>query len=139
MREAVAGLSDAQLDTPYREAGWTVRQLVHHLADSHAQMAGRFRMALTEESPTIKPYDEKAWAELADCRTLPVEPSLAILEGTHLRLVVLLRSLAAADWLRGFTHPERGTMTLGQALALYDWHSRHHVAHITELRRRMGW
>jgi hypothetical protein len=139
LRAAVHGLSDAQLDTPYREGGWTVRQLVHHVADSHGQMAGRVRMALTEDSPTIKPYDEKGWAELEDARTLPVEPSLAILDGLHLRLNVLLRSVSEQQWQRSFVHPDRGPMTLAQAAALYEWHSRHHVAHVTELRRRMGW
>jgi uncharacterized damage-inducible protein DinB len=139
LRAAVAGLTDAQLDTPYREGGWTVRQLVHHVADSHGQMVGRIKMALTEDNPTIKPYDEKAWAELEDARTLPIEPSLAILDGLHLRLVLLLRGLSESQWARSFVHPERGPMTLAQTLALYDWHSRHHVAHVTELRKRMGW
>jgi uncharacterized damage-inducible protein DinB len=139
MRAAVAGLNDPQLDTPYREGGWTVRQLVHHVADSHGQMAGRVKLALTEDNPTIKPYDEKGWAELPDARTLPVEPSLAILDGLHLRLLVILRSLSEEQWARTYVHPERGPMTLAQTLALYDWHSRHHVAHVTQLRKRMGW
>ena len=139
MRAAVDGLSDEQLDTPYREGGWTVRQVVHHVADSHGQMVGRVKMALTEDNPTIKPYDEKGWAQLADSRTLPVEPSLAILDGLHLRLLLVLRGLSEAQWGRAYLHPERGPMTLAQTLALYDWHSRHHVAHVTQLRKRMGW
>jgi hypothetical protein len=139
LRSAVAGLSEAQLDTPYRDGGWTVRQLVHHVADSHGQMVARVKLALTEESPTIKPYDEKAWAELEDTKTLPVEPSLAILDGLHLRLLVVLRGLSESQWERAYLHPERGPMTLTMTAALYAWHSRHHVAHVTELRKRMDW
>jgi uncharacterized damage-inducible protein DinB len=138
VRAAVAGLNDAQLDTPYREGGWTVRQLVHHIADSHANSYVRFKLALTEEWPTIKPYEEGAWAELTDSR-LPIAPSLAILDGLHARWVALLHSMSEADFHKGFTHPERGKMTLATALALYDWHSRHHTAHITALRTRNGW
>jgi uncharacterized damage-inducible protein DinB len=138
LRQAIQGLSDAQLDTPYRDGGWTVRQLVHHVADSHANAYIRFKLAMTEENPTIKPYDEAAWAALADSR-LPVEPSLAIIAGVHARLVALLKSLSDEDFERTFRHPERGPMTLAGNLALYDWHSRHHLAHITALRRRMGW
>jgi len=139
MRAAVAGLNDAQLDTPYREGGWTVRQVVHHVADSHANMVVRVRRALTEDWPRITPYDQSAWAELEDAKTLPVEWSLKILDGLHERLGVLLRSIGGSEWERGYEHPENGRTTVGQAAALYDWHSRHHVAHITELRRRMGW
>ncbi len=139
LREAIRPLNKEQINTPYREGGWTVRQLVHHVADSHGQMAGRVKLALTEDNPTIKPYDEKGWAELPDARTLPVEPSLAILDGLHLRLLVILRSLSEEQWARTYVHPERGPMTLAQTLALYDWHSRHHVAHVTQLRKRMGW
>jgi uncharacterized damage-inducible protein DinB len=138
LREAVHGLTDAQLDTPYREGGWTVRQLVHHIADSHANAYIRFKLALTETNPTIKPYDEAAWAELPDSR-LPVDISLAIVEGVHTRLVVLLESLTDSDFEKTFQHPERGPMTLGRNLALYEWHSLHHTAHITQLRQRMGW
>jgi hypothetical protein len=138
LRSAVCGLSDAQLDTPYREGGWTVRQLVHHIADSHMNAYIRTRMALTEDWPTIKPYDEKLWAELGDSR-LPVEVSLEILEPLHRRWVALFQPLNGADWERGYQHPERGRMTVLETLALYEWHSRHHVAHITELRKSKGW
>jgi uncharacterized damage-inducible protein DinB len=139
MRQAVSGLSDAQLDTPYRNGGWTVRQLVHHVADSHEQMVGRMKLALTEDCPMVKTYDEAAWAELKDARTLPIELSLGILDGLHTRAVVVLRSLSEEQWQRCFSHPEWGKIKLEQTLALYAWHSRHHVAHVTELRKRMGW
>jgi len=139
LRSAVAGLSPAQLATPYRPGGWTVRQVVHHLPDSHMNSYVRFRLALTEDEPTIKPYDEARWAELTDAKTAPIEASLALLENLHERWVALLRSLSAADWTRTFRHPEMGVMTLEQNLALYDWHGRHHVAHITSLREREGW
>ena len=139
LKAAVAGLSAAQLDTPYRPGGWTVRQVVHHLPDSHMNSYVRFRLALTEDQPTIKPYDEALWAELADAKTAPVEASLALLENLHERWVLLLRSLSGAGWARTFRHPELGPMTLEQNLALYDWHGRHHVAHITSLRERQGW
>lgn len=138
LRAAVSGLTDPQLDTPYRPGGWTVRQLVHHVPDSHMNSYVRFRLALTEESPTIKPYDEARWAELADTR-LPVEPSLTLLESLHARWVPLLRSLSPADWKRTFRHPELGPVSLENNAALYAWHSRHHVAHITSLRSRMEW
>jgi len=136
---AVAGLNAAQLDTPYRPGGWTVRQLVHHLPDSHMNSYMRCRLALTEEEPTIKPYDEARWAELADAKSSSIEPSLALLDNLHKRWVVLLRSLAPSDWERTFRHPELGLMRLDQNLALYGWHGRHHVAHITALRERQGW
>jgi len=139
LRAAVAGLSNTQLDTPYREGGWTVRQLVHHLADSHMNSYVRMRLALTEDWPTIKPYDEKLWAELPDAITAPAELSLDLIEGLHKRWVILLRSLSEEQWRRGYVHPENGRQTLAEAVALYAWHSRHHVAHITELRKRMGW
>lgn len=139
LRSAVSDLSDEQLDTPYRDGGWTVRQLVHHIADSHMNAYIRTRLALTEDWPVIKPYDEKLWAELADSRKLPVEVSLEILHPLHRRWVALLQSLTPADWQRGYQHPERGRTTLLQALALYEWHSRHHVAHIAELRKSKGW
>ena len=138
LRAAVDGLSDAQLDTPYREDGWTVRQLVHHVADSHANSYVRFKLALTEETPAIKAYDEKAWAELADSR-LPAAVSLEMTEAVHARLLALIEAMTEADFARQFRHPERGTVTLGDNLAIYAWHSRHHVAHITRLRERMGW
>jgi len=139
LRAAVKGLSDAQLDTPYRPGGWTVRQLVHHLPDSHMNSYIRFRLALTEDEPTIKAYDEARWAELADAKTSPIEPSLALLENLHKRWVMLLRSLTPSDWERTFRHPELGPIRLDQNLALYGWHGRHHVAHITSLRERQGW
>jgi uncharacterized damage-inducible protein DinB len=138
MRAAVSGLDDAQLDTPYREGGWTVRQVVHHVADSHANSYVRFKLALTEDWPTIKPYDEAAWAKLADSR-LPVEISLYMIEGLHERWVGLLESLSEDDFQKGFQHPESGRQNLAKVLALYDWHSRHHTAHITGLRARQGW
>jgi hypothetical protein len=139
LRRAVAGLTDAQLDTPYRPGGWTVRQLAHHVPDSHINSYTRFRLALTEQEPVIKPYDEKRWAELPDSRTLPVEMSLALLENLHARWVPLLRSLSGAEWKRCFRHPELGLVSLENNAALYAWHGRHHVAHITALRSRMGW
>jgi hypothetical protein len=138
-REAVRNLDDAQLDTPYRPDGWTVRQVVHHVADSHLNSYIRFRLALTETDPTVKPYDEAQWAALHDAHTMPVEVSLQLLESLHLRWVALLSSLAAADFDRTFRHPAMGQLTLSVNLALYDWHSRHHEAHITTLRNRMGW
>lgn len=139
LRAAVSGWSDARLDTPYREGGWTVRQVVHHLADSHMNAYIRFRLALTEQNPTIKPYDQTQWAELKDARTAPVELSLELFESLHRRMAILLKSLEAADFGKTFNHPERGAMTLDQNLALYAWHGRHHVAHITSLAKRTGW
>jgi uncharacterized damage-inducible protein DinB len=139
LRAAVAGLDDAQLDTPYREGGWTVRQVVHHLADSHGNSFFRFKHALTEDWPTIKPYDEAAWANLVDSRTVPVETSLALVSALHQRWVALLESLKEEDFQKGFNHPERGRQDLATALALYAWHSLHHTAHITGLRARQGW
>lgn len=138
LRAAVNGLSDSQLDTAYREGGWTVRQVVHHVSDSHSVSLERFKLALTEEWPTIKPYDEAAWARLADNR-LPVEVSLGLIAGVHARWVALLESLSEEDFQKGFAHPERGRLTLATALAIYEWHSRHHVAQITSLRARQGW
>ena len=138
LRAVVAGLNDNQLDTPYREGGWTVRQLVHHVADSHANSYVRVKMALTEEAPTITAYDEAAWARLPDSQ-MPIEVSLPLIEAVHARLVSLLESMSDADYQRTFRHPERGQVTLANNLALYDWHSRHHTAHITRLRERMGW
>jgi hypothetical protein len=136
---AVAGLKDLQLDTPYRPGGWTVRQVVHHLPDSHLNSYTRFRLALTENSPLIKPYEEAAWAELTDARTAPIEPSLKLLEGLHGRFVLLLNSLSAKDFARTFRHPELGEKKLDWTLGLYAWHSLHHVAHIYNLRTREGW
>lgn len=137
---AVSGMSDPQLDTPYRPGGWTVRQLVHHLADSHGQTLHRFKLALTEELPTIKPYKEALWAEHIDARTMPLEPSLQIISGTHARWVVLLRSMSDADFSRAFFHPEQQReIALSEALELYVWHSRHHLAHIAGLKAREHW
>ncbi len=139
LRAAVHGLSPEQLDTPYREGGWTVRDVVHHLPDSHLNSYVRFKLALTEDEPTIKPYDEGRWAKLEDTRNTPVEVSLTLLDSLHQRWVNLLRSLSAADLKRKFRHPERGLLSLEQNLALYAWHGKHHVAHITSLRERKGW
>ncbi len=139
LRAAVAGLSEAQLETPYRPGGWTVRQVAHHVPDSHLNAYVRFKLAVTEDTPTIKPYDEAAWAELADVRAVPVATSLALLEAVHERWVAFLRSLGETDWARTFKHPELGVVPLEKNLALYAWHGRHHVAHVTALRERMGW
>ena len=139
LRAAIAGLDAAQLDTPYRPGGWTVRQVVHHVPDSHMNAYVRFKLAATEDEPTIKTYEEARWAELADAKSAPIEPSLALLENLHKRWVLFLRAIAPEDWSRKFRHPELGTMTLEQNLALYAWHSRHHVAHLTALRERQNW
>jgi len=135
---AVSGLKPEQLDTPYRPGGWTVRQVAHHVPDSHMNAYIRFKLALTEDEPTIKPYMEDRWAELADSKA-PIEPSLALLENLHKRWVLLLRSLTPAEFARKLRHPELGLLTLDQTLAIYGWHGCHHVAHITSLRERNGW
>lgn len=140
LRAAVRNLSDSQLDNPYREGGWTVRQTIHHVADSHMQASGRFRMALTEDWPTVAPYQEALWAELSDARTLPVDVSLQLLEAIHTRWTAILRSISDGDWSkRGYSHPQNGRQSLEQIAALYAWHGRHHTAHISGLRERMGW
>jgi uncharacterized damage-inducible protein DinB len=139
LRAAVSGLSDVQLDTPYRDGGWTVRQVVHHVADSHSMCYIRMKLALTEDWPTVKGYDEAAWAKLADSRLLPVEVSLAMVESLHGRWVGLLEALSDEDFQKGYSHSEMGRQNLAKVLALYDWHSRHHTAHITSLRARQGW
>jgi hypothetical protein len=139
LRAAVAGLTEAQLDTPYRPEGWTVRQVVHHLADSHLNSYVRFRLALTEDEPTIKPYDQELWAKLSDARTAPAELSLTLLDTLHQRWVMLLRSLKPEDFSRALKHPELGRVTLEKYLAMYAWHGKHHAAHITGLRQRSGW
>lgn len=140
LREAVAGLDEARLATPYREGGWTVRQVVHHVADSHVNAYCRFKLALTEDNPTIKPYLEAKWAELPDSRTVPVEVSLQLVTAVHARWLAILGPMSRAEWQRTFVHPERAaTLTLDQTLALYSWHSRHHVAHVTTLRQKRGW
>jgi hypothetical protein len=139
LRAAVAGLADEQLDTPYRPGGWTVRQVVHHVPDSHLNSYVRFKLALTEPTPTIVPYDENAWAMLVDSSGTPVEVSLQLLERLHERWMVLLRSLGSEELAREFRHPEIGVVSLDKNLELYSWHGRHHVAHVTSLRERMGW
>lgn len=139
LRAAVERLSPEQLDTPYRPGGWTVRQVIHHVPDSHLNSYCRFKLALTEDEPTIKSYQEDRWAELEDSRATPVEVSLALLESLHKRWVTLLTSLKPADFRRTFRHPELGSVTLAQNACLYAWHGRHHAAHITSLRERMGW
>ena len=139
MRQAVNGLTPEQLDTPYREGGWTVRQVVHHVPDSHLNAYMRFKLALTENIPTIKPYDEAAWAKLKDSELTPIDVSLTLLDAVHTRWVTLLRTLTADDFARKFNHPELGIQTLDTTLAMYDWHSRHHLAHITSLREKMKW
>jgi hypothetical protein len=136
---AVTGLTEAQIDTPYRPGGWTVRQVVHHFADSHMNAYVRFRLALTENEPTIKPYDEGLWANLSDALTAPADLSLTLLETLHQRWVILLRFLKPEDFARRLNHPELGRVTLEKYLALYAWHGKHHVAHITSLRQRSGW
>jgi len=138
LRAAVDGLSDEQLDTPYRDGGWTVRQVVHHLADSHMNGLVRVKLALTEDAPAIKPYKEALWAELPDA-TLPIAPSLAIIDGVHARLDALTAALTDAGYARTFMHPENGLTPLDTWVQLYAWHSRHHVGHITALRARKGW
>ncbi len=139
LRKAVDGLSDAQLDTPYRPGGWTVRQVVHHLPDSHLNSYVRFKLTLTEHEPTIRPYKENLWAELPEAKTAPIEISLALLESLHRRWVMVLKNLSSEHFAKILIHPESGKMNLDRLLQLYAWHGRHHIAHITELRRRMGW
>ena len=139
MRAAVKGLTEDQLDTPYRAGGWTVRQVVHHVPDSHMNAYVRYKLALTEDEPTIKPYAEDRWAELPDSQSTSIEVSLALLENLHARWVALLCSLKPDDWKKTFRHPELGVVSLEKNLALYAWHGKHHTAHITELRKLKGW
>lgn len=139
LRKAIRGLSDAQLDTEYRPGGWSVRQVVHHLPDSHMNSYVRFKLALTEDEPTVKTYAEDRWAQLADTAATPVEISLTLLDSLHDRWVRLLRSLTPEQWKRTLRHPEFGPMSLEKTLAMYAWHGKHHVAHITELRKRNSW
>ena len=139
LRDAVRGLSDAQLDTPYRPDGWTVRQVVHHVPDSHVNAYIRVKLALTEQNPTIKPYDEAAWAALDDSRSTPIETSLTMLDVVHDRFVRVLRAMTDAEFARTVNHPENGVMTIDDIVGLYAWHGGHHVAHITGLRERNGW
>jgi uncharacterized damage-inducible protein DinB len=136
----VGRLKEDQLETPYRQEGWTVLQTVHHIFDSHVNSYCRFKLALTEDNPTIKPYKEALWAELADSKNAPVEWSLQLIDLLHKRWVVLLQSMTDADWQKTFNHPEMGKdIPLYRFVALYDWHSRHHLAHIVNLKERMGW
>ena len=139
LRAAIEGLTDAQLDTPYRPDGWTVRQVVHHVPDSHMNAYTRFKLALTEDTPLIKPYDEAKWARLEDSRSTPIATSLALLDAVHDRWLRVLRAMSSSDFARTLNHPENGIMNLDQMLALYEWHGRHHVAHVTNLRSRNGW
>jgi len=140
LRRAIEGLSAEQIETPYRPGGWTVRQVVHHLPDSHMNVYIRFKLALTEETPAIKPYEEARWAKLEDSRTLPLEVSLRLLEALHERWLVLLRSLGAEEYRRGYWHPEHGRLLLlEEVLGICAWHGQHHVAQITSLRNRRGW
>lgn len=140
LEKAVGNLNEQQLHTPYRDGGWTVLQVVHHLFDSHSNSYTRMKLALTEDNPTIKPYKEALWAELEDGRNAPVELGLNLLDLLHQRWVLFLRSMNEKDFERTFFHPEsKRTMTIAQTLALYSWHCRHHLAHITELKNRMGW
>ncbi len=139
LRAAVKGLNDEQLNTPYREGGWTVRQVAHHVPDSHMNAYVRFRLALTEQEPTIKPYEEARWAELVDAKSAPVDVSLALLDSLHDRWVRLLHSLKPEDFARTFRHPDHGVRTVDWLLFLYAWHGRHHTAHVTELRKQKGW
>ena|SRR5678815_3164143 len=139
LRAAVRGLDDARLNTPYRDGGWTVRQVVHHVPESHMNAFTRFKLALTENNPTIKTYNENAWANLDDVARAPVEASLTLLEALHARWVTLLEVMTPQDFLRPLVHPDTGPLTLDFMLQLYAWHGRHHAAHITELRSREGW
>ena len=138
LREAVKDLDNEQLDTAYRPGGWTVRQVVHHIADSHMNAYTRFKLALTEKNPVIKPYEEAKWAELSDYQ-LPIEPSLLLLETLHIRWTNVLHNLTSTDLEKTFIHPESGEVSVGKNIGIYAWHGKHHVAHITSLRGRMGW
>ena len=139
LRAAVAGLSEEQLETPYRPGGWTIRQVVHHVPESHSHSYIRFKLALTEDTPVIKPYDEALWAKTPDVLSTPLDVSLALLEALHERWVRLLKQMTDSDYERSFRHPELGLVRLDQNLALYAWHGKHHTAHISALRDRMGW
>ena len=139
LRAAIAGLSPQQLDTPYRDGGWTLRQVIHHVPESHMNAYIRFKLALTENEPTIKPYNEAAWAKLPDIHDTPIETSLTILDALHDRWVRVLRRIEGGQWQRTFRHPEIGVVKLEGNLALYSWHGKHHTAHITSLRERMRW
>jgi len=139
LRAAASGLSTAQLETPYREGGWTVRQVVHHVPESHMNAYIRLKLALTEDTPTIKPYNEARWAALPDIAVTPIETSLILLDAVHSRFVTLLRLLGEEDFARTFIHPEHGQVKVEWLVQMYAWHGRHHVGHITSLRERLGW
>jgi uncharacterized damage-inducible protein DinB len=139
LQQSVSGLMEEQLDTPYRPEGWTVRQVIHHLPDSHLNAYVRMKLAMTEQQPTIKPYEQELWAELSDAKTAPIEMSLTLFESLHKRWVLFLQSLKSSDFARTINHPESGVMNLEKILQLYAWHGRHHTAQITSLRERMGW
>jgi hypothetical protein len=139
LRQAVTGLTEAQLDTPYRPGGWTVRQVVHHVADSHMNASVRFRLAFTEDNPTVKTYEEGDWANLHDANSAPVQVSLSLLDSLHERLVALLRNTPAASFARTVNHPDNGPMTADMLVSMYSWHGDHHTAHVTGLRNRMKW
>jgi hypothetical protein len=139
LRTAVGGLTAAQLDTPYRDAGWTVRQVAHHIADSHANAYVRVRLALTEDNPTVKVYEESDWARLPDAMSGPVEHSLTLLDALHARWIALLRALTPAQWARTYNHPQNGKVSLDWVASQYAWHGKHHVAQITTLRGAKGW
>lgn len=139
LREAVAGLAPQHLDIPYREGGWTIRQIVHHIPDSHVNSYVRFKLALTEDRPIIKPYDEKLWAEIPEARTAPIEMSLDMVDALHGRWSLMLRNMTDADFERSIMHPEIGVLKVKSMVAGYGWHCRHHVAQIVATRRRMGW
>jgi len=139
LSDAVSGLTDEQLDTPYRVGGWTVRQVIHHVPDSHMNSYVRFKLALTENNPAVKGYDEAAWAMLSDSVDTPVDISLLLLDRLHKRWVALLRGMSDSDWKRTFHHSEHGALSLEKNLALYAWHGDHHIGHIESLRKRNGW
>ena len=139
LRETVKGLSEAQLDTPYRDGGWTVRQVIHHVPDSHMNAYVRLKLALTEDTPTIKPYNEATWAELPDAKSAPIESSQVLLDSLHERWDRLWRSMKDDDFARKLVHPEHGERNVDWLLYVYEWHGRHHTAHIRELRKQKGW
>jgi uncharacterized damage-inducible protein DinB len=140
LEQAISNLDEHQLNIPYRDGGWTTKQVIHHVADSHINAYVRFKLALTEDNPTIKPYDEAAWAELSDTKNLPVNISLTLLHALHTRWVVLMKNMSEADWERAIFHPEhKRKMSLWNMLGTYAWHGKHHTAHITSLRERLGW
>jgi len=139
LRKEVENLTEEHLNTPYREGGWTIRQVVHHIPDSHLNSYVRFKLALTEDNPDIKTYEEHLWAELKDSAQTPISVSLNLLESLHKRWVILLKSLSDEQFERTFKHPDWGTISLSKTLALYAWHSKHHLAHITELKKQMNW